>query len=448
MPPRKVKSKKFVLDTNVILHDSTCIYKFGTNHIIIPITVLEELDQFKKGDSVLNYNARNFLRELDSISGPKLFNGGAKIGKGCGKISVRLESDFCDELLKNFSRDKPDHHILNIAFSLMNEEPQSQVILVTKDVNLRMKAKAVGLLSEDYTSDHVRDPKKLYSGHRVFEGVSEELVDSVYKFDYEITPESLDYEKTNLLLPNEYAIVKSIEGKSALCMRCGDKNYLKRVFKNSASKIVPRNAEQAFALDALTDRNIPLVTVTGKAGTGKTLLAIAAALEKKRYYRQIFISRPAIPLSNRDIGYLPGDINSKLNPYMQPIYDNIGVIMNNGFSENKNQKSFHDLVEEEKIVVSPLSYIRGRSLVKIFFIVDEAQNLTPGEVKTIVTRAGQGAKIVFTGDVFQIDHPYLNTSSNGLSYLIDKMAGNQMYAHINLEKGERSELAEAAADIL
>jgi PhoH-like ATPase len=445
---KQVKPKKFVLDTNVILHDSTCIYKFGSNHIVIPITVLEELDQFKKGDSVLNYNARNFLRELDAVSGPKLFNGGAKIGKGCGKISVRLESGFCDELLKNFSRDKPDHHILNIAFSLMNEEPESQVVLVTKDVNLRMKAKAVGLVSEDYTNDHVRDPKKLYSGHRFLEGVSGELVDSVYKSDYEITPESPDYEEINRLLPNQYAVLKSAEGKSALCMRCGNRNYLKRVFKNSACRITARNAEQAFALDALADRNIPLVTVTGKAGTGKTLLAIASALESKHCYRQIFISRPAIPLSNRDIGYLPGDINSKLNPYMQPIFDNIGVIMNNGFSEDRKQKSFHELIEEEKIVVSPLSYIRGRSLVKIFFIVDEAQNLTPGEVKTIVTRAGQGVKIVFTGDVFQIDHPYLDTSSNGLSYLIEKMAGNPMYAHINLEKGERSELAEAAADIL
>lgn len=439
--------KQFVLDTNVILHDSSSIYQFQNHDIIIPITVLEELDQFKKGNSVLNYNARNFLRELDKISGPNLFNGGARIDETGGRISIRLETPFDEKLLKNFSHNKPDHHILNIAYSLLKESGKENVILVTKDVNLRMKAKSVGLMAEDYKSDHVKDLSGLYSGHKKIENLKNEIIDQIYRFDYEICPQSDSFNILSKIQPNEYAVLKGF-GKSAICRRQGSENLLQRVEKLPAYGILPRNAEQTFALDALMDRDIPLVTITGKAGTGKTLLAVAAALEKKRFYRQIYISRPAIPLSNRDLGYLPGDIRSKLDPYMQPIYDNIGVIQNQYSSDDRKHKALQELLLEEKIVISPLSYIRGRSLVKIFFIVDEAQNLTPNEIKTIITRAGQGAKVVFTGDVYQIDHPYLNSQSNGLSYLIEKMAGQSMYAHVNLEKGERSELAELAANLL
>lgn len=443
---KKDLKKKFVLDTNVILHDSNSIYQFEDHDIIIPITVLEELDQFKKGNSILNYHARAFLRALDKISGHNLFNGGALIKETGGRISVKLEIGFDEKLMTNFSHDKPDHHILNIAYSLLNENKDDHVVLVTKDVNLRMKAKSVGLMAEDYKTDHVRDVSELYSGHNCIEDLNDDFLDAFFKSDYEPN-EEFENEILEKLKPNEYSVLRSLN-KSALCKREASRPFLKRIVKNSAYGILPKNAQQTFALDALLDRDIPLVTITGKAGTGKTLLAVAAALEKKRYYRQIFISRPTIPLSNRDIGYLPGDIQSKLDPYMQPIYDNIGVIQNQFSDDDKKHKAVKELLMEEKIIISPLSYIRGRSLVKIFFIVDEAQNLTPHEIKTIITRAGQGAKIVFTGDIFQIDHPYLNAQSNGLSYLIERMAGNHMYSHINLEKGERSELAELAASIL
>ena len=249
------------------------------------------------------------------------------------------------------------------------------------------------------------------------------------------------------LLPNEFLIMRN-GSKSALGVYDAKVDQIKRIDNRSCYGIRPRNAEQAFALSALLDRDIPLVTLSGKAGTGKTLLALAASLETKRHYRQIFLARPIVPLSNKDIGYLPGDINSKLDPYMQPLYDNLTVIHNQFSGKNGRHRRIEELLSEEKIIITPLSYIRGRSIVKVFFIVDEAQNLTPHEVKTIITRAGEGTKLIFTGDIYQIDHPYLDSQSNGLSYLIEKMKGQKLYAHINLEKGERSELSDLAIQLL
>lgn len=440
--PRK-KKKVFVLDTNVILHDSSCIYQFEEHDIVVPITVLEELDQFKKGNESLNFHAREFARSLDSLSGDKLFNGGLKIGPEKGKISIKLEREFHEDLASNFSSKKVDHHILNIAYHLAKEDKSRQVILVSKDVNLRMKAKSVGIMAEDYKTDHVKDISSLYKGYRLVEGVSDSVVNGLFNGTDSFDADALTVSKE--LTDNEFLILRNCS-RSALGVFESSNNIVRRVNKETSYGIIPRNAEQTFAMDALLNPKIQLVTISGKAGTGKTLLALAAALKEKKHYRQIFMARPVVPLSNKDIGYLPGDIDSKLEPYMQPLFDNLGVME---MSENSNNgKKIRELLDEKKLVIAPLAYIRGRSLVKIFFIVDEAQNLTPHEVKTIITRAGEGTKIVFTGDIFQIDHPYLDSHSNGLSYLIEKMQNQKVYAHINLEKGERSELAELASNLL
>lgn len=442
----QAKQKKvFVLDTNVILHDSTCIYHFDEHDVVVPIAVIEELDRFKKGKDILNCNAREFLRSLDNLTGDTIFNGGVPIGPDKGKVSVSLGKSFHKKLTANFSKDKADHHILNAAYHIALEHSFDRAVLVTKDVNLRMKAKSVGLLSEDYTTDHVKDVSDLYKGKRIVEGVPEQVIDLLYRTPYEM--DAMQMEMGTSLMSNEFLIMRN-GSKSALAMYDAETEKIKRIESKSCYGIRPRNAEQSFALNALLDRDIPLVTLSGKAGTGKTLLALAASLENKRFYRQIFLARPIVPLSNKDIGYLPGDINSKLDPYMQPLYDNLAVIQNQFPGKNDHSRRINELLSEEKIVITPLSYIRGRSIVKVFFIVDEAQNLTPHEVKTIITRAGEGTKLIFTGDVYQIDHPYLDSQSNGLSYLIEKMKGQKLYAHINLEKGERSELSDLAIQLL
>ena len=425
------KNKIFVLDTNVILHDSSCIHQFQEHDVVIPITVIEELDQFKKGSGTINYHAREFVRALDELSGDKLFGNGVKIGPSRGNIIIRLEQPFHEDIAHNYSPGKPDHHILNTAYRLAQENSSRQVILVSKDVNLRMKAKSVGIVAQDYFTDHVKDPAALYSGHRIEENVPAELIENIYREPFEIPADLLQIK--NHCTSNEYLIMRNGK-KSALAMFDSQQQLLRRIDKKQAYGIMPRNAEQIFALDALTNPDIQLVTLTGKAGTGKTLLALAGALERRKNYRQIFIARPVVPLSNKDIGYLPGDIQSKLDPYMQPLYDNLGVIQNQFSESDTKNKKIKEFLVDEKLVISPLSYIRGRSLVHIYFIVDEAQNLTPHEVKTIITRAGEGTKMVFTGDIFQIDHPYLNTYSNGLSYLIEKMHGQPLYAHVILKK--------------
>lgn len=443
MPAKK--TKVFVLDTNVILHDSSCIYQFKDNDIVIPIQVLEELDKFKKGNESLSFHARQFTRTLDELSGDQIFDEGVSLGPERSRIIIKLGQRMHENLALNFSGDVTDHLILNIAYCLAQDEPNRVVVLVSKDVNLRMKAKAVGLIAEDYTSDHVKDINELYKGYRVVEDVSDMLINRLYQEPFEL--DKTEFSSTRELLPNEYIIMRNGK-KSALARFDSETQKIHRVQKVSAYGITPRNAEQIFALDALMDPKIQLVTMSGKAGTGKTLLALAGALANKKAYFQIYMGRPIVPLSNKDIGFLPGDIQSKLEPYMQPLYDNLGVIKHKFMDSTYKERKLQKLLDEEKLVIAPLSYIRGRSLVDIFFIVDEAQNLTPHEVKTIITRAGENTKMVFTGDIFQIDHPYLNTYSNGLTYLIDKMKGQKIYTHINLEKGERSELAELASDIL
>jgi PhoH-like ATPase len=442
MPPASAM-KIFVLDTNVILHDSNSIHHFGENDIVIPITVLEELDNFKKGNESLNFHAREFARTVDSLSSDMLFGDGVSIGPGLGRICIRMEGQFDEKLAANFTEKKPDHQILNTAYQVAMEHPERLTILVTKDVNLRVKAKAVGLMSQDYKNDHVSDVQRLYTGTRIIDHIDGELITEMYKPPYEFPADQLNADPA--LTPNEYLILRS-EHKSALAAYDEELNLIRHVDKIPAFGITPRNSEQTFALDAILNDRVRLITLTGRAGTGKTLLALAGALKRKKSYRQILMARPIVALSNKDIGYLPGDIQSKLDPYMKPLFDNLGVIEHAEGSTKRSQVA--KLLDDKILVIEPLSYIRGRSLVKTCFIIDEAQNLTPHEIKTIITRAGEGTKIIFTGDIFQIDHPYLDSHSNGLSYLIEKMRGQRIYAHINLTKGERSELADLAGSIL
>jgi PhoH-like ATPase len=442
MPPASAM-KIFVLDTNVILHDSNSIHHFGENDIVIPITVLEELDNFKKGNESLNFHAREFARTVDSLSSDMLFGDGVSIGPRLGRICIRMEGQFDEKLAANFTEKKPDHQILNTAYQVAMEHPERLTILVTKDVNLRVKAKALGLMSQDYKNDHVSDVQRLYTGTRIIDHIDGELITEMYKPPYEFPADQLNADPA--LTPNEYLILRS-EHKSALAAYDEELNLIRHVDKIPAFGITPRNSEQTFALDAILNDRVRLITLTGRAGTGKTLLALAGALKRKKSYRQILMARPIVALSNKDIGYLPGDIQSKLDPYMKPLFDNLGVIEHAEGSTKRSQVA--KLLDDKILVIEPLSYIRGRSLVKTCFIIDEAQNLTPHEIKTIITRAGEGTKIIFTGDIFQIDHPYLDSHSNGLSYLIEKMCGQRIYAHINLTKGERSELADLAGSIL
>ena len=438
-------NKIFILDTNVILHDSSCIYQFKDNDIYIPITAIEELDKFKKGNNVINANARDFLRTLDALSSDKMLNGGAPMENGEGTISIRLDMELDQKIKENFNEITPDIKIMNIAYVIAKQHDFKNVIFVTKDVNLRLRARSIGLKTENYNSKYVENLSDMYTGLKTVENVGSEVFEQLYAKPYETDTDRLSLDQK--LYINENVILKN-GSKSALAWFDGNVEKVRLVQPQVCFGIRPRNAEQTFALNAMLNPDIPLVTVSGKAGTGKTLLALAAALAKKRYYRQIFVARPVVPLSNKDLGYLPGDVASKLDPYMQPLYDNLAVLQNHFNEANAESKRIQELIEEEKIVITPISYIRGRSIVRVFFIVDEAQNLTPHEVKTIITRAGEGTKIVFTGDIFQIDHPYLDSQTNGLAFIIEKMKGQKLYAHVNLEKGERSELAELASKIL
>ena len=439
--------KSFILDTNVILHDATCINQFQEHDIIIPLTVIEELDHFKRGNQVINLNAREFARTLDSMTGPALFNGGVSMGKKRGKVRIAIIKGLSPEIRDIFKEDTPDHRILTAAHEWSKKNKNTTVILVSKDVNLRMKAKAIGILAEDYTTDRIRNVEELYSGKEIVEDFDDDIIVKLFQPPYELPLKQISKKLSGEIIPNKYYVFRNANRSILACV---DQNLemVRKIDKNVTYGIKPRNAEQTFAVDALTNVNIPLVTMTGKAGTGKTLLALAGALQSRKNYRQIYIARPIVPLSNKDIGFLPGDVQSKIEPYMQPLWDNLKVIQDQ-FPENDKQfQQITQMIKDEKIVIEPLSFIRGRSLQRIFFIVDEAQNLTPHEIKTIITRAGQGSKVVFTGDIYQIDHPYLDSQSNGMSYLIDHFKGQKLYAHINLEKGERSELAELASNLL
>lgn len=445
MAKTKSKPKLFVLDTNVILHDSSCIQHFEENDIAIPIVVLEELDRFKRGNEDIHYHAREFLRSLDAVSGEVLFEEGIALGENQGRLRIIINNERHPDLENIFTEDSPDHRILNVAYCLAKKDPHRKVILVSKDTNLRMKARSLGVPAQDYTSDKIENIEAMYSGLRLFNNIPETLIDQFYETPFRTSREQVPQVENPL--PNENFILRNGQ-KSVLVFFNAQEDQFIHVEKKPAYGITPRNAEQLFALHILTNPQVNLATLSGKAGTGKTLLALAGALECRSQYKQIYLARPIVPLSNRDIGYLPGDIHSKIDPYMQPLYDNLSVIRHQFHDNDARAKKINDMLESEKLLITPLAYIRGRSFQQVFFIVDEAQNLTPHEVKTIITRAGEGTKIVFTGDIYQIDQPYLDSRSNGLSYLIHRMVGQPVYAHITLKKGERSTLAELASNLL
>ncbi|GAB3930368.1 PhoH family protein [Mucilaginibacter myungsuensis] len=438
------KKKIFVLDTSVILYDHNAFENFQEHDVAIPIQVLEELDNMKSGNDTRNFEARGFIRLMDNLSREHLLNQWQPLnGESKGNFKVVMDTKSADmDAEAIFGQGKIDHRILNAALTLQVENPDKKVVLVSKDICLRLKAKALNLNAEDYETGKVKNLDELYTGTTVVKS-TDKFVKQISKAPI-VTAGDLGL---NLSRGNHFYLLKGKTVSSAF-FYSAQIDHIAKVKEETVFKISPKNPEQACALHALLDPDIKLVTLQGNAGTGKTLLALAAALEQRKYYRQVYITRPVVPLSNKEIGFLPGDAKSKVDPYMAPIWDNLKFIREQFADDEKMQQKIDELVTNDKISIAPLAFIRGRTVTKIFFIVDEAQNLTPHEVKTIISRAGENSKFVFTGDIYQIDTPYLDAESNGLSYLIDKAKGHPLYAHITLQKGERSELANLANDLL
>ena len=440
------KRKIFILDTSVILHDHQAVNQFEEHDVAIPISVLEELDYFKKGNDTINFEARQFIRFVDKLSEGNSLNQWIQLSPekpSCFTVVMQESGTEEQNAVKIFGDRKADHLILNAALYIKQEYSDRPVILVTKDVNLRLKARSLNLQSEDYETGKIQNLEGLYRGIAQLDLEESDMIDKIHQMESVHYSDVMKSEPYN----NHYFIIKNHRSSTLAYFNPETKN-LERVEKRHAYGIKPRNAEQTFAMHALFNNNIKLVTIQGVAGTGKTLIALAAALEQRSNFRQIYLARPIVPLNNKDIGFLPGDIKAKINPYMEPLWDNLKVIQNQYSENSKEYQKVKELVDNEKLMVTPLAYIRGRSLAYIIFIVDEAQNLTPLEVKTIITRAGEGTKIIFTGDINQIDTPYLDSQSNGLSFMIDRLKGQPLYAHITLEKGERSELANLANELL
>lgn len=437
--------KNFILDTNVLLHDPQALFKFQENNIFIPITVIEEIDRFKKDMNETGRNARQVSRILDTMRE----KGSLAVGilmPDKGTLRVELFSEkFFKHLPVDLRSDSGDNRILGVALAVRERHPDIPLIFVTKDTNLRIKSDAIGLVAEDYESDKV-DIQDLYSGTLNIE-MSAEDVDRFYGQGWLEAPSGI--------VPNEFITItdKSNPSHTAICRYDYASNHIvpvRKIPKEGIWSLFARNREQSFALDVLMDDNIKLVTLVGKAGTGKTLLAIAAGLHKvaeENIYNRLLVSRPVFPLG-KDLGFLPGDIEEKLTPWMQPIFDNVELLISGHESEKRHSKGYKELISMGLLDIEPLTYIRGRSIPKQYMIVDEAQNLTPHEIKTIVTRVGEGTKIVLTGDPYQIDNPYVDSSSNGLTYLVEKFRNEKIAAHVTLSKGERSELAELAANLL
>lgn len=434
---RTTQVKSFVLDTNVLLHDPKSPFHFEDNNVLIPIEVIEEIDQFKRDSSELGRSARSLSRLLDDARGRGSLSDGVKLENG-GHLKI-LMGEGAVAGSKNV-----DSLILRQAIQVKNDDPETPVILVTKDINLRIRADAHGVQAEDYETDHIH-LSELYSG--IFTRYASPEKMSEFRAE-----EGTALESNHGHDPGEYCtLINETDPKNThLAKVSADGQRLVPILdcRDGIWGIRPRNREQRFALDALLDDRVRLVTLMGKAGTGKTLLAMAAGLRRTvvdREFRRIMIARPTISMG-KELGFLPGSLEEKLNPWMQPIHDALELLGDLNMGQESRRSS--DLLRSGMVVVEALSYIRGRSIANQFVVIDEAQNLTPLEVKTIITRVGSGTKIVLTGDPFQIDNPYVDSSSNGFNYLISRFRDHAIAAHVELEKGERSELAELAANVL
>ena len=367
------------------------------------------------------------------------------MGEGMGRLFVVTGRVEAPHVYESFPESIPDHRIMAVTDWLGHKHPDMKTILVTKDVNLRMKARSIGLLCEDYINDKVVNVDIFEKSNETFDGIDPALIDRIYSSHDGIDISELECRE--VIHPNECFILKS-ERNSVLARYNPFTHTVCRVTKTKNYGIEPRNAEQSFAFEILDDPNVKLVALTGKAGTGKTLLALAAALRQMNDYKQILLARPIVALSNKGIGFLPGDAQEKVAPYMQPLFDNLNVIKHQFSPTSTELKRLDEMQKSGQLVIEALAFIRGRSLSETYCIIDEAQNLTPHEIKTIITRAGEGTKMVFTGDIQQIDQPYLDTQSNGLVYMIDRMKDQNLFAHVNLVKGERSELSELASNLM
>jgi PhoH-like ATPase len=437
--------KNFILDTNVLLHDPRSIYGFKDNNVIIPIYVIEEIDQFKRDLSELGRNARLVARYLDSFRAEGSLKEGVPLPGG-GNLRVRFTSRELPMSMADSNL--MDNRILAVAVDLREKEPDTEAVFITKDTNLRIRADALGLVAEDYDAERV-EITELYTGFTELL-VPKDAVDQMYKPGTEV-----EVAQAAQLSPNQFVLLKDETNPSHTAMGRfnGAKQRivpLMRVMKEGVWGVRPRNMEQAFTLDLLLNDDIKLVTIVGKAGTGKTLLAIAAGLQKvteESLYQKLLVSRPIFPLG-RDIGYLPGSVEEKLNPWMQPIFDNVEFLMNLSRADKKAGRGYHELIDLGLMEIEALTYIRGRSIPNQYIIIDEAQNLTPHEVKTIITRVGDNTKIILTGDPFQIDNPYVDATNNGLVHVVNRFKNEKIAGHITMAKGERSALAELAANLL
>ncbi|MEM9415297.1 MAG: PhoH family protein [Planctomycetota bacterium] len=458
--------KHFVLDTNVLLHNPKSLYLFDDNHVVIPFTVLGELDKFKKNNDDTGRSAREVIRQLDALRAKGTLSEGVEWNGHGGTVRVEFaDLSTCEKRPDWFTEDTPDNRIIGVAWSLMQNGEHT--VVITKDINVRLKSDALGIHTEDFEAEKV-DIDQLYAGYRTL-SVPSEVIDQLYEEKqieietlrpYLVEEQSDGSTKEVALYANQFVQLRDQfdDSHTGLARLLADTDHLIPIQgpRRPVSGIIARNVQQTMAMDLLLDDEVKLVTLLGMAGSGKTLLALAAGLSKvfqEPRYDKLLVARPIMPMG-RDIGYLPGDKDEKLHAWMQPIFDNLAYLMSTRGADAQHADSkpvesrVNELMASGQLVLEPLTYIRGRSIPHQFLIIDEAQNLTPHEVKTIVSRVGEGTKIILTGDVAQIDNPYLDASSNGLSYMVERFKGQALSGHITLARSERSGLASLAADLL